>query len=372
MCATRRIRKSAPTASRSAIMKARTRLSSIRSVYRPTPISTITVRRTPISCMSWNGSNSPTRGNPSMSGSMSRIREPSIRHGAPVRPIIGTHKGRSTKPFAPRTMKGSSRMPPFQRFPKPTRRIFDMNTVRFLPAVAALAIIVSGAAEAPNAGNIPFFGGPDTSWVKIGDDFIPVPSAAKPVSFDPAHPYQPNNDKGLQVTFRVADLTNPILKPWAVAQMKKSNDEVIAGGQPFRARTSCVPGGVPGYLIYGRLEPPYFAQSASEVVLMNQADAQIRHVYLNVPHSANPKPSWYGESVGHYEGGDTLVIDTIAQNDKTFVDDYRTPHTSQIHVVERFTLTDGGKTLRVSFTVDDPGAYNTPWSASQIYRRSNQ
>ena len=147
---------------------------------------------------------------------------------------------------------------------------------------------------------------------------------------------------------------------------------MIAGGKPFRARTSCVPGGVPGYLIYGRLEPLYFAQDAKEVVLLNQADAQIRHVYLNVPHSAHPQLSWYGESVGHYEGGDTLVVDTIAQNDKSFVDDYRTPHTTQLHVIERYKLTDGGKSLQVNFTVDDPGAYNMPWSGSQIYRRSNQ
>jgi hypothetical protein len=48
-----------------------------------------------------------------------------------------------------------------------------------------------------------------------------------------------------------------------------------------------------------------------------------------VPHSANPKPSWYGESVGHYEG-DTLVVDTIGLNDKTFIDNYRTPHTEKL------------------------------------------
>jgi hypothetical protein len=226
--------------------------------------------------------------------------------------------------------------------------------------------------SAQNAERIPDFGGADVSWVKIGDDFIPPATGPKPVTFDPAHPYQPNNDKGLQVTFRVADVSNPILKPWVVAQMKKSNDEVLAGGQPFRARTSCVPGGVPGFLIYGRLEPLYFAQGPKEVLLLNQADAQTRHVYLNVPHSAKPNFSWYGESVGHYEAGDTLVVDTIAQNDKTFLDDYRTPHTTQLHVIERYRLKDGGKTLEVNFTVDDPGAFNMPWSGSQVYRRSNQ
>jgi len=94
----------------------------------------------------------------------------------------------------------------------------------------------------------------------------------------------------------------------------------------------------------------------------------VRHVYLNVPHSTNPKLSWYGESIGHYENGDTLVVDMIGMNDKSFIDKYLTPHTTKLHVVERFKLTDDGKTLQVSITVDDPGAFNTAWSAVQIYR----
>jgi hypothetical protein len=101
-----------------------------------------------------------------------------------------------------------------------------------------------------------------------------------------------------------------------------------------------------------------------------QQDAQIRRVHLNQPHSANPKPSWYGESVGHYEGGDTLVVDTVAQNDKTFVDNYRTPHTTQMHVIERFRLIDGGRTIEVNVFVEDPGAFNMPWTAIQRYGRT--
>ena len=89
---------------------------------------------------------------------------------------------------------------------------------------------------------------------------------------------------------------------------------------------------------------------------------------MNVPHSANPKPSWYGESVGHYEG-DTLVVDTVGFNDKTFVDSYRTPHTDKLHVVERFRLIDGGNTLEVAFTVDDPGTFYQPWSGTRNRHR---
>ena len=71
-------------------------------------------------------------------------------------------------------------------------------------------------------------------------------------------------------------------------------------------------------------------------------DHQVRHVLLNQNHSAHPKPSWFGESVGHYEG-DSLVVDTIGVDTRTFVDNYFTPHTDQLHVIERYRLTDERK-----------------------------
>ena len=86
------------------------------------------------------------------------------------------------------------------------------------------------------------------------------------------------------------------------------------------------------------------------------------------PAFANVTPSWYGELVGHYEG-DTLVVDTIGLNDKTFVDNFRTPHTEKLHVVERFKLVDGGKAMRVDITFEDPDAFNAPWSVTQRYDR---
>ena len=90
-----------------------------------------------------------------------------------------------------------------------------------------------------------------------------------------------------------------------------------------------------------------------------------------MPHSTNPRLSWYGESVGHYENGDTLVVDTIGMKDKSFVDNYLTPHTTQLHVVERFKLTEGGKSLQVLVKAEDPGAFKMAWSAVQVYRLQN-
>jgi hypothetical protein len=100
-----------------------------------------------------------------------------------------------------------------------------------------------------------------------------------------------------------------------------------------------------------------------------ESGPEVRHIYLNVPHSANPKPSWYGESVGHYEGGDTLVIDTIGQTDRTFADNYRTPHTTQMHVIERWKLSADGNSVDVSVDVDDPGAFTMPYRGLQRWRR---
>ena len=224
-------------------------------------------------------------------------------------------------------------------------------------------------APAAKKSEVPRFASADFGWSKVADDFQAPLSGPGPVTSDRNHPYVPNNDRGVQVTVRIADLTNPILKPWAVEQMSKANADAAAGKEAFEARASCRPGGVPGFLVMGRVNPLYFIQTPKEVVMINEGGPEVRHIHLNVPHSADPAFSPYGESVGHYEGADTLVVDTIALSDKTFVDNYRTPHTTKLHVVERFRLADGGKTLQVAITAEDPGAFNMAWSARQTYHR---
>lgn len=232
--------------------------------------------------------------------------------------------------------------------------------------VCAGAIFFVPGAVAQNAA-IPNFSAVGSGWLEVGDDFLPPPSGPGPVTADPAHPYH-SNISGLQPTFRVANLANPILKPWVVERLRKTNEWVLSGKVPFQAHERCWPTGVPGFEVFSLIRPIYFLQGPKEVMIVNEGDFQVRHVYLNVPHSRNPKSSWYGESVGHYENGDTLVVDTIGMNDKSFVDNYLTPHTTQLHTVERFRLTGSGKTLQVQINVEDPGAFNTAWSAVQIYR----
>jgi len=249
-------------------------------------------------------------------------------------------------------------------------------------SLRALACLTGAALIFPASGTeigaVPNFSADSSvGWVAsgmgFGTDFVQPPSGPGPVTNDPAYPYITNADAartGKQPTFRVADLSNPILQPWAAESMRKANEEVLAGKVAFTADARCFPSGVPSFLLFPA-NPVKFIQTAKEVLMIWQQDAQIRHVYLNQPHSANPVPSWYGESVGYYEDGNTLVVDTIGQNDKSFVDNYRTPHTTQLHVVERFKLVNDGKTIEVDVHVEDPGAFTTPWNAIQRYRRTD-
>jgi hypothetical protein len=240
-----------------------------------------------------------------------------------------------------------------------------------------LAGLAWGAPTPPAAAqqNIapPDFSSNQAGWVGVGGGgpgFVAVPGHLPPVTNDPAHPFVPNGTRA-QPTYRIADLSNPNLKPWVKERMKKDIDEVLAGKVAFTARSSCRPAGVPGFLAYGGPNPVFFLQTQKQVWLIFSGNQEVRRVYLDVPHSANPKPSWYGESVGRYEG-DALVIDTIGLNDKTVVDPYRTPHTEKLHVAERWKMIDGGKAMEATFTVEDPDTFYEPWSGMRRYQRVRQ
>jgi hypothetical protein len=232
--------------------------------------------------------------------------------------------------------------------------------------------VVSAAAQ--QQPGVPDFSSNQAGWVSgegRGPNFGAVPGHLPPVGQDPAHPYVPNGP-GRQPTFRLPDLNNANLKPWVKAQMQKRKDEVLAGGIAITARSSCRPGGVPGFMAYGGTnEPIFFLQTPKEVWMIYQGNQEVRRIYLDVAHSAGLKPSWYGESVGHYED-DALVIDTVGMNDRTMIDSFGTPHTEKLHVMERWKLTEQGKMLEAIFTVEDPDSFYQPWAGMRRYRRVQQ
>jgi len=190
----------------------------------------------------------------------------------------------------------------------------------------------------------------------------------------------------------VGDYTNPILKPEAAAVVKKFGEMSLDHFGFHNPRNQCWPNGVPFILSSNGMQ---MFQQPDHITMIYQTDHQVRHVRMNQPHPARVTPSYYGDSVGHYEG-DTLVIDTVGIKAGPFamVDWFGTPQSSALHVVERYRLLnyedakeglerDGkenarprpltvdldykGKHLQLKFTVEDPGVFTMPWSATVTY-----
>ena len=118
-----------------------------------------------------------------------------------------------------------------------------------------------------------------------------------------------------------------------------------------------------------------FVQTKDKILILYQRDHQVRTILLNQKHAAKVTPSWYGESVGRYEG-DTLVVDTVGikTHKMSFVDTYGTPHTDKLHIVERYRLINDAKGKGIEFVmrVEDTGAFTMPWKAMGYYRPNRQ
>src|SRR5712671_2683769 len=136
----------------------------------------------------------------------------------------------------------------------------------------------------------------------------------------------------------VGDYTNPILKPLAAEAVKKKGEMELGGKVSPTPTIQCWPEPVP-YIFNG--VAMQMLQQKDKIIFLYPNDHQVRYVRMNQAHPAQVTPSWYGDSVGHYEGG-TLVIDTVGIKVGPFamVDMYGTPFTEKLHVVERYRLVD--------------------------------
>jgi hypothetical protein len=243
----------------------------------------------------------------------------------------------------------------------------------FTGGVLASAVYLAGSLSfsAMAQGTPPNFAHSPNGWYAYNRLFIPPASGAGPVLQDPTRPYVSNDEfrvTGRQPTERVADLNNPILQPWARDVVRKRNELVLSGKQVISPSASCWPKGVTAFLLSPMTQPMYFVQGQKGVKLILTSFNDVRHIHLTDKHSPNVKTSWYGESIGRYEG-DTLVVDTIGLDDRTWVDGFGTPHTKQLHVIERFHLIEDGNVLEANVHVEDPGAFTMPWDAIQRFRQ---
>ncbi len=196
----------------------------------------------------------------------------------------------------------------------------------------------------------------------------------------------------------VGDYTNPILNAKAADIVKKHGELSLSGvGYPTPSN-QCWPGGVPYVFWNFGLQ---MLQQPDKITMLYMHDHEVRRVRMNAAHPAKVTPSWYGDSVGHYEG-DTLVIDTVGvkRGPYAMVDMYGTPYSDALHVVERYRLVDytaaqdavqreakinprylqglnaiafdanyKGKHLQLQITVEDAGVFTTPWSSIITYGR---
>ena len=141
------------------------------------------------------------------------------------------------------------------------------------------------------------------------------------------------------------------LQSWAAELTKKrmSHDDPEA---------NCLPTGVPRMAPY----PWKILQTPQLIVFLFEGNIHsYRQIFLDGRrHPDDPDPTWYGDSIGHWEG-DTLVVDTVGFNDKFWFDFAAHPHTEQLHIVERYRRPDLGH-LESEVTIDDPGAYTKPFT----------
>jgi hypothetical protein len=180
-------------------------------------------------------------------------------------------------------------------------------------------------------------------------------------------PVMPLRIPGQSVPRLAGDYRAPILQPWAADVVRRQSDRVRAGETVNSAQETCWPMGVP-YILELNFHTEII-DDGKEIVFLYERHAQPRFARLNASHPANVKTSWFGDSVAHWEG-DTLVVDTVGIDPRTWVDNFATPHTDKLHVVERYHLRDAGH-LDVTVRVEDPGAFTTPWTALVGYRKDD-
>src|SRR5215831_16117234 len=149
---------------------------------------------------------------------------------------------------------------------------------------------------------------------------------------------------------RIAVQPKPL--PWA-AQVTRERQENFAKDIPS---SHCLPLGV---TFTGLIFPMKFVQTPSLIVVLDEANPT-RQIFLDGRgHPRDVNPSFMGHSVGRWEG-DTLVVDTVGLNDRTWAEIGGLPHTERLHVVERFRRVDMGH-LETQITIDDPGAFENTW-----------
>jgi len=267
------------------------------------------------------------------------------------------------------------------------------QTTTSAPAPASSA--THGAASIPDFSRV--WRHPSFPW------FEPPASGPGPVTNRSRGPQRPAGLTGSQASpptkegvsnydQLVGDYTNPILQPWAAEVVKKFGEISLAGITYGNPSNQCWPEPMPFIFKHFQMQ---MIQEPDRVTILYNEGHEMRRVRLNQSHPAQVTPSWYGDSVGHYEG-DTLVIDTVGvRTDRPYamLDLFGMPYSKYLHVIERYRLRDyddvkdaldrnkkenwlmagdvfsehRGKFLQLHLTIEDEAVFTTPWTATLTY-----
>ena len=161
----------------------------------------------------------------------------------------------------------------------------------------------------------------------------------------------------------------PPMTPWAEARFETAKPtfgpnsfSIVDTNDPVYA---CYPPGTPR--IYFHPFPMEIVQTPGRVFMVFEYDHLIRQIYTDGrEHRMDLSPSWMGDATGYWEG-DTLVVETVNFNDKTWLDRRGVPHSEELRVVERIRRTDQDS-LEIEITVEDPIAFTETWTARRYYQ----
>jgi hypothetical protein len=155
----------------------------------------------------------------------------------------------------------------------------------------------------------------------------------------------------------VGDLAQGLAKGETIPLLPEAKKIMEARQSKDDPEANCLPTGVPRIAPY----PWRIVQTPTHVFFLFEGNIHsFRQIFMNGKHPDDPDPTWYGHSIGKWDG-DTLVVDTVGYNDKFWFDFRGHPHTEKLHTIERYTRKDLG-TLVNQVTIDDPGAYSRPFT----------
>ena len=266
-----------------------------------------------------------------------------------------------------------------------------------VPAIAQTPASVGVAAGTTQIASVPDFTGtwqhPVFPW------FEPPASGPGPINNLSRWPQRaiegqaPSREGVSDYDQLVGDYKNPILQPWAAEIVKKFGAKSLAGITFPNPSNQCWP--MPMPFTFKNFVVQVLQEKDIVTLVYANPQHDVRRIRLNASHLKPLTPSWYGDSVGHYES-ETLVVDTIGvKTDRPYAmqDLFGTPYTDKLHIVERYRLRDyddvkdaiernkkenwmfigdvwsqhRGKFLQVQVTVEDDGVFTAPFTATLTY-----